>query len=570
MPKWSGYHVKSDGRAYFRPYIPSDLKAILGVYPMVNLGMKASRQAERLALMHYIAFEGVIEDKRRELAEEARRPRKRALSEYTVAEVQAFALETAQGLNREQYHDIRAFTPRDHLLNVHDLLSDLAGDVLSSSGIDGLAGLLGVFLRSAGIPYSPTDGNFKALVFEFATALDKDFIKPSQRRLHGREAVDPPPSLEAPQSAAAPTAQLTLGMVVERHLKKTNQKKSQYTRKVVRCLTLFREVIGADTPVTAIRQLHVTDFLGDICKLPSDWARRFDKGTGTIAAMLAEDTAEVLSPLTYTDNYRAPLKAFLRDSRRDFGDEGFPVLIVDGIEYSGDRMAGEDKQRALSVPELKTFFEGPRFAEMAVSPEQECMYWFSILLLFTGARPREICQTNPQVDFGQEEGHWYIDLDLHTAAGKGIVKTIKTGEERRIPMHPELIRLGFPKYVQRLKASGADRLFPAFRVKKGNPFEVAGDGFTALLKAVGLYDDKAPPGKVVLGAYVMRKTFITQCRNQGIVSKEITGHSSGLTTMTQEQSYADRVEPFARKLGELRKLVVPIKIPLRVPPAPQR
>jgi hypothetical protein len=59
MPKWSGYHVKSDGRVYFRPHIPNDLKAILGTYPMVNLGMRASRQAERLALMHYIAFEGV-------------------------------------------------------------------------------------------------------------------------------------------------------------------------------------------------------------------------------------------------------------------------------------------------------------------------------------------------------------------------------------------------------------------------------------------------------------------------------------------------------------------------------
>lgn len=105
MPKWSGYHVKSDGRAYFRPYIPNDLKAILGVYPMVNLGMKASRQAERLALMHFIAFEGVIEDKRREIAEEARKPRKRSLSDYTEVEVQAFAVETAQGLNREQHAD---------------------------------------------------------------------------------------------------------------------------------------------------------------------------------------------------------------------------------------------------------------------------------------------------------------------------------------------------------------------------------------------------------------------------------------------------------------------------------
>ncbi|WP_341914635.1 hypothetical protein [Polaromonas sp. YR568] len=491
MPGWTGYHVKTDGRAYFRPYIPKELKAILGPLPMVNLGVKASRAAERLALSHYIAHEALLADTRQELLEAARRPRKKPLGDYTGEDLQGFATQLAQGFNRVQHAAIKAGNPRSELESLHDLLTQVAGDVLSASGSEGLGNVTELFLHAAAIPYTRAEPNFRALVFEFATALDTEFSKPGTRRLYGREAVAPPPLPEAPQSAAAPPAQLTLGTVVERHLRKANQKKSQYTRKVVRCLTLFREVIGADTPVTAIRQLHVTDFLGDICKLPSDWARRFDKGTVTIAAMLAEDTAEVISPLTYTDNYRAPLKAFLRDSRRDYGDEGFPVLIVDGIEYSGDRMAGEDKQRALSVPELKTFFEGPRFAAMAVSPEQECMYWFSTLLLFTGARPRELCQTNPQVDFGQEEDHWYIDLDLHTAAGKGIVKTIKTGEERRIPIHPELIRLGFPEYVQRLKASGADRLFPAFRVKKGNPFEAAGDGFTALLKDMVLISTKS-------------------------------------------------------------------------------
>ncbi|MBQ0919089.1 hypothetical protein KBW71_11635 [Hydrogenophaga aromaticivorans] len=75
MPAWRGYHTKTDGRAYFRFYIPTDLKDHLGPYPMVNLGLKKSKAAERLALMHYIAFQGLVADKRRELAEEALKPR---------------------------------------------------------------------------------------------------------------------------------------------------------------------------------------------------------------------------------------------------------------------------------------------------------------------------------------------------------------------------------------------------------------------------------------------------------------------------------------------------------------
>lgn len=71
-----------------------------------------------------------------------------------------------------------------------------------------------------------------------------------------------------------------------------------------------------------------------------------------------------------------------------------------------------------------------------------------------------------------------------------------------------------------------------------------------------------------MGAYVLRKTFITQCRNQGVVSKEITGHADGTTTVIQDKHYITGPEPFARKLAELRKLVVPVRIPERLIYAP--
>lgn len=52
MPKWSGYHVKTDGRTYFRLRVPKDLHSHFGgQWPTVNLGMKACRDAERLSAM---------------------------------------------------------------------------------------------------------------------------------------------------------------------------------------------------------------------------------------------------------------------------------------------------------------------------------------------------------------------------------------------------------------------------------------------------------------------------------------------------------------------------------------
>jgi len=103
MPDWSGYHVKTDGRAYFRFYIPEDLKGVIGPFPMVNLRMKASREAERLALMHFIAFEGVIEDARQRVKAEALKPRPVPLSDFSEESIRDFAVQVAQARNREQH-----------------------------------------------------------------------------------------------------------------------------------------------------------------------------------------------------------------------------------------------------------------------------------------------------------------------------------------------------------------------------------------------------------------------------------------------------------------------------------
>lgn len=379
----------------------------------------------------------------------------------------------------------------------------------------------------------------------------------------------PPPSLlqgvSARQSAEKDTAAATpgrvlLGDVIDRYL--TGLPENGFKRKVNRCLQLFGEIVGRDLPVAELRQQAVTDFMRDICRLPDKWARRFDAGE-SIASMLAVKPDKVMSPTTYEANYRGPLGTFLEVAAAEHGDDGFRRLTVKHVKYTGDRMPEEDQQRPLTDAELVKLFDSQAFHAVAMDPEEEPLYWFVVVLLLTGARPRELCQLNPQVDFGTLDGHWYIDLDQHTPAGVGVKKSIKTGETRRLPLHPELVRLGFPEYLERVKKAGADRLFPTWRVKQGNPFTAHYERVAGLLKAAGLHAKGGAPGEQVTGAYVFRKTFITLCRNQGVVSREITGHSDGLTTRVQDRHYIKGPEPFHRKLGELSKLVLPCVIPGR-------
>lgn len=246
MPKWSGYHVKTDGRAYFRLRVPKDLHPYFGEHwPTVNLDLKASREAERLALMHYIAVQGVFADKRRELAEEALKPRPVPLSERSEGDLQALAVRIAQGFNRSQYKALRTGAPRSELESLHEALVKISGDVLSARGADGMSPVAEAFLTAAGIAVDRGHPNFRAFVFEFAAAIDEHFAEPSGRRLAGRH-VAPPPLPEAPAAAPVAPPALTLGRLVEDYIKIKQRAKNEYTRKITRALELFREMVGAD------------------------------------------------------------------------------------------------------------------------------------------------------------------------------------------------------------------------------------------------------------------------------------------------------------------------------------
>lgn len=563
MPQWSGYHVKTDGRAYFRLRVPKELHAHFGEHwPTVNLGMKAGRVAERLALMHYIAVQGVFEDKRRELAEDALRPRPAPLSEHSEEHMKALAVQVAQGFNRTQYAALRSGAPRAELESLHDALSRISSEVLSAQGAGGLAPVAEAFLTAAGIAYDRTHASFRAFVFEFAAAIDEHYTEPSARRLSGRH-VAPPPLPEAPQSAPVV---LTLGTVITDYMASLPQ--NQYRRKIELCLKMFREKVGAAFPVSDMEQEHVQQFLLMVCRLPRDAGTRYQQKGETLAQLLAyeadDEDVEVIAESTFRDNYRATLAKFLRLAYRDLKKRGFPDLSAD-YPYTGDRNGVQNKQRNLRAAELVRLFNGADFNAIAQDPNQEARYWLPVIGLYTGARPREICQLNPQCDWGTEEGVWYLDFNANKQAGKGVKKSIKTGEARLVPLHPELVRLGLPEYLERMKAAGADRLFPSFRVKGGNPYMAAGADFTELLRVTGLYDD-VTKGEKVTGMYVFRKTFATNGDRQGVKVEPFIGHGESGKTIAQESyimSPTKDPEDMPYLYGAFKKLDFGVRVPMR-------
>lgn len=136
-----------------------------------------------------------------------------------------------------------------------------------------------------------------------------------------------------------------------------------------------------------------------------------------------------------------------------------------------DTRRPREKRREFDAPALAAIFSSPVYAQDA-RPEAgagEASYWIPLLALYTGARIGELCQLHPEdveqeayVDpKGKPQKAWVIRIEQNKARGQ----TVKTeSSERRIPVHDDLIKLGFVRYAQAQK--GKHLLFD--RIRAGN------------------------------------------------------------------------------------------------------
>lgn len=146
--------------------------------------------------------------------------------------------------------------------------------------------------------------------------------------------------------------------------------------------------------------------------------------------------------------------------------------------------------------------------------------WGTLLAMHTGARLREVAQLVPS-DIKEEGGIWYIDINAD-----GDKKSLKSlAAKRRVPIHSELIQLGFLDWVK--GCAKQPRLFMSFsyNVKEGYGRNL-GRWFGTLLTKIGMKEDG-------LVFHSLRHTVITRMRQAGVelsLVQEIVGHERDTVT----------------------------------------
>ncbi|MGG1947056.1 site-specific integrase [Trinickia sp. NRRL B-1857] len=169
---------------------------------------------------------------------------------------------------------------------------------------------------------------------------------------------------------------------------------------------------------------------------------------------------------------------------------------------------------------LTTIFSSPIYTEglRPIRGAGEAAYWVPLLAAFTGARVEELCQLAPD-DVFKESGHWCVRFVQDAERGQRVKNA---GSVRRIPLHAELIRLGFVDFAR--SQEDKPRLFDLKADRHGRVSPTWAKWFSEYLRRVCKVTDPR------MTFHSFRHTFKDACRAGGVdrdVSDALTGHSDG-------------------------------------------
>jgi integrase len=137
----------------------------------------------------------------------------------------------------------------------------------------------------------------------------------------------------------------------------------------------------------------------------------------------------------------------------------------EGIELHKE---ASKQRRPWSEDELKTLFSQRLFEKYELPKDWRCgrdaAYWIPILGLFTGARLSELAQLAISDILTIE------DIPAISIGDQGVNQRLKNiASKRIIPIHSELMRLGFLKYTERIRAESNSSLWPELSQRKNKP-----------------------------------------------------------------------------------------------------
>lgn len=270
------------------------------------------------------------------------------------------------------------------------------------------------------------------------------------------------PSMPVARSEASNEPRLTLADAVDEYLA-TRQPAAKTVSETRLSLRQFESVVGRKSLSATTREdAHL--FVRYLASRTVG-----GKTPGSIVRNLSEQSISKRLRMLGSAIYH------VRDTGQFKGDNPLANIRLQNFVSAKDRSIMPDKRR-FQVSELNAIFAHPWFtgcrsrSETHLSGDYRLTgaeYWVPVIAAFTGCRAAELG--------GMKLAEVRLDDDLpHFIVRPNEYRGTKNGRSRCIPILDALIELGFASYLDRIRSSGAVRLFPDWKAIKP-----AGGGDTA-------------------------------------------------------------------------------------------
>jgi len=274
------------------------------------------------------------------------------------------------------------------------------------------------------------------------------------------------------RAESPPGSAVTVGELLRRFAKQQKDANrsagTQTTYKIP--ARILREVLGEETLLSDITPEDIEGVCDLLRQFPKNAAQRYPKLTlqQAIAEAAKRGNSEKLGEKTLANYFNNIVSVF-----------NFAVgkhLIAQNPandRWLRERFSGQpDKPKAqFTIGELKQLFRAPLyagckndesgFAIPGANKPRRGRFWVPLLSLFHGLRCNEAAQLYTE-DVKFTDGIHYLAIREEREDGSKCDKRLKTKQSKRdVPIHPELVRIGFLDFVAtRRKDSISFRLFP--------------------------------------------------------------------------------------------------------------
>jgi integrase len=249
-------------------------------------------------------------------------------------------------------------------------------------------------------------------------------------------------------------------------------------------LRALEEILGADCVLKNLSRERCREVRDTLAALPANYRKlRQTKNlslreAGEISSRLGFPTVKPATLNGYLNKMRALFALAVQEHWLD-ANPAIGLVVADPVSPA-------EKRYPFSPVQLQQIFAGePWFSNDRDVGGRPARFWLPLLALYTGARIGELAQLSV-ADVARRN-----DVDFINIRSTDETRLKNRNAERAIPVHPELVRLGFLDYVSEARASGRGRLFPQERRDAlGHHGRGVSDWFAKLLDKHGLTDSK--------------------------------------------------------------------------------